>query len=324
MDGPDGPSDLDLFAERETGDKDNLSLAGAFGYEEQDSDLPDEGSLPRLRLSEEIKAQRCICAKIAKRALDFRNQLKTRKYSRRSLSSLRELHQGQGPSMDSDRGGSGSESEPSGVAHGGKKRKNRRDQTADPPRKKAKRADPDVSSVVTGCVQCKLMKLRPMRKHHTYCLYLHGPTGVGKTTAVFQTLEAIQTLYPSLSYYSKMGGLSKYFDGYDNQFTTWMDDPCSPDQRTNESAVTFKNVVGSSGPCQVEIKYGSMQFDSHLIIITTNMPPDIMAESFGPERALAMKRRFYDPPGQICVNYRDNARKLVDTITKVIGAIAQK
>ena len=37
-----------------------------------------------------------------------------------------------------------------------------------------------------------------------------------KTTAVFQMLEALATLYPSLKYYSKMGGLSKYFDGYNN------------------------------------------------------------------------------------------------------------
>lgn len=129
---------------------------------------------------------------------------------------------------------------------------------------------------------------------------------------------------PFLSYYNKMGSLSKYVDGYDNQFTCWMDDPCAPDQRTNEASVTFKNVVGSSGPCQVEIKYGSMQFDSYLIIITSNTPPDIMAESFGPESALAMKRRFYDPPGQIPVHCRQDAKNLVEKITKVIGAIAKK
>ena len=94
-----------------------------------------------------------------------------------------------------------------------------------------------------------------------------------------------------------------------------MDDPCAPDQYTNEASVTFKNVVGSSGPCQVEIKYGSMQFDSYLIIITSNTPPDIMAESFGPESALAMKRRFYDPPGQIPVHCRQDAKNLVEKIT---------
>lgn len=170
----------------------------------------------------------------------------------------------------------------------------------------------------------KLMELRPSRKHHTYCLYVHGPTGVGKTTAVLQTLEAVETLYHFLSYYDKMGRLSKYFDGYDNQFTCWMDNPCTPDQCTNEAAVTFKNVVGSSGPCQVEIKYGSMQFDSHLIIITSNTHPDVMAESFGPESAQSMRRRFYDPPGQIAVKYRSKAKALVEKITKVIGTIAKK
>lgn len=170
----------------------------------------------------------------------------------------------------------------------------------------------------------KLMELRTPRKHHTYCLYLHGPTGVGKTTAVLQMLEAIQSLYPFLTYYNKIGGLTKYFDGYDNQFTCWMHDPCAPDQRTNEAAVTFKNVVGSSGPCQVEIKFGSMQFDSHLIIITSNTPPDIMAESFEVESAQAMKRRFYDPPGQHGVYTREDCKGLVAKITKVISAIAKK
>ena len=141
----------------------------------------------------------------------------------------------------------------------------------------------------------KLMELRPPRMHETDCLYIYVPTGHGKTTAVLQTLNTVQKLYPKLCYYSKSGGLTKYFDGYDNQPIVWMDDPCPIEQRTQEMATIFKNVVGSSGPCQVEIKFGAMQFDSHLIIITTNVPPDHMAESFGSFSNEAMYRRFTTP-----------------------------
>ena len=69
----------------------------------------------------------------------------------------------------------------------------------------------------------KLMELRPPRMHETDCLYIYGPTGHGKTTAVLQTLNTVQKLYPKLCYYSKSGGLTKYFDGYDNQPIVWMD-----------------------------------------------------------------------------------------------------
>ena len=48
--------------------------------------------------------------------------------------------------------------------------------------------------------------------------------------------------------------------------------------------------------CQIEIKHGSMQFDSHLIIISCNTPPRQMAVSFGWECVEAMYHRFEDPP----------------------------
>ena len=47
---------------------------------------------------------------------------------------------------------------------------------------------------------------------------------------------------------------------------------------------------------QIEIKHGSMQFDSHLIIISCNTPPRQMAVSFGWECVEAMYHRFEDPP----------------------------
>ena len=31
-----------------------------------------------------------------------------------------------------------------------------------------------------------------------------------------------------MDYYAKLGGLSKFFEGYDNQRIMWIDDPVSP------------------------------------------------------------------------------------------------
>ena len=116
--------------------------------------------------------------------------------------------------------------------------------------------------------------------------------------------------------------MTKYFDGYDNQPIVWMDDPCPVENRTHETATIFKNVVGSTGPCQVEIKFGAMQFDSHLIIITTNVPPDAMAESFGNYSNEAMMRRFTHPMQDIYVIDRSRAIKMRKYIIQVIAASA--
>jgi len=58
---------------------------------------------------------------------------------------------------------------------------------------------------------------------------LWGPTGVGKTSMVFRVLKALQKA-DVVDYYSKGGGLKKFWDGYDNQPIAWIDDPVSPDE----------------------------------------------------------------------------------------------
>ena len=45
----------------------------------------------------------------------------------------------------------------------------------------------------------------------------------------------------------------KYFDGYDNQPITWIDDPVSV--RDVQSAQVFNNAAGFNRPCQIEIKH---------------------------------------------------------------------
>ena len=79
-----------------------------------------------------------------------------------------------------------------------------------------------------------------------------------------------------------MSELTKYWDGYDNQPIVWIDDPGEFDMKFHpEEVAAFKNVI-SNGPHTVEIKYGSMQFDSKLCIITTNLTPGRFLRSSGP------------------------------------------
>lgn len=68
-----------------------------------------------------------------------------------------------------------------------------------------------------GRIVKQLMQFRPQRKHRTDVLYIHGPTGIGKTTCIFKTLVSLRELYPDIDYYQKIGGLKGFWDGYDNQ-----------------------------------------------------------------------------------------------------------
>lgn len=108
----------------------------------------------------------------------------------------------------------------------------------------------------------KMLDQRSPCKHRTDCLF--GPPGVGKTTRIHKLLEEV---YPALDYYLKKS-LSKYWDGYDNQPIVWIDDPIpSQTQITTEQASELKSVI-STGPAYVEVKYGNMQFDSRLVILS--------------------------------------------------------
>lgn len=145
------------------------------------------------------------------------------------------------------------------------------------------------------------MTLRPGRKGKTYLLYLWGNSGVGKTSAVEQVLNAFEEL--GTDYYSKGGGLKKYWDGYDNQPIAWIDDPINMDGEDKDSIQELKNVI-SSGKCYVEVKHGWMSFDSELIIITSNMSPEVLAQSCGEVSKEAVFRRLTDTCGSHLVAHR--------------------
>ena len=100
----------------------------------------------------------------------------------------------------------------------------------------------------------------------------------------------------------------------------WIDDPIgTKDSKDLESVQRLKNIL-STGPTYIEVKFGSMVFDSRLVIISTNIHPQLMAESMGPDNETAMYRRFTDTCGAHYIGTRDHARgKLAKQLCEVKG-----
>ena len=154
----------------------------------------------------------------------------------------------------------------------------------------------------------KLARFRPPRCFRTEVLYIYGESGTGKTTSIWNVLKYLQD-NNYLTYYAKMGGLDKYFDGYDNQDIVWIDDPISnQDRPNNENVQRFKNIM-STGDTLVEVKFGSMVFDSKMIIVTSNLHPQKMAQTMGLENITPMYRRFTDSCGAYEIKTKRDARE---------------
>ena len=168
----------------------------------------------------------------------------------------------------------------------------------------------------------KLARFRPQRTHRTDLVYYHGPPGTGKTTAISRVLNTIRKMYPEVDYYAKMGGISKFYDGYDNQPICWIDDPVSPScfRTGDEEPVQRLKTVISYGETLIEVKHGSMVFDSSLIIISTNIDPEMMSKACGLDNEVAMYRRFTDTCGAHEIPDSTTARnKLIEHLVKVIA-----
>ena len=159
----------------------------------------------------------------------------------------------------------------------------------------------------------------------TKVCYIYGPPGTGKSTNVQRALKAISLQHKELDYYNKMGGMSKFWDGYDNQPFVLIDDPGLFNIKFNEDELhAFKNVA-STGQHTVEIKGSSMQFDSKIIFIITNVEPFIFASSAGyAQQAVADRiggsRALCKP---VHVMNRDDALNLVDLVFKYCNKVAK-
>ena len=153
----------------------------------------------------------------------------------------------------------------------------------------------------------RLMLCRKPRDFITHVLHIWGPSGIGKTTAIYEMLSTLQDMNIA-DFYFKGGGLKKYWDGYDNQPIVWIDDPVMLDStKDSESVQQLKNVF-STGNAVVEVKYGSLTFDSKLVIITSNPSPEYLAGSCGQDNYEPILRRLTDACGSWRIDEKEYCR----------------
>ena len=70
-----------------------------------------------------------------------------------------------------------------------------------------------------------------------------------------------------------MGGLKKFFDGYDFQPIVLIDDPAEPNTNFNSDDVQMFKTIINVHPRMIEIKGSSMPWGTALLIITSNLIP---------------------------------------------------
>ena len=152
----------------------------------------------------------------------------------------------------------------------------------------------------------RLMSFRPHRLCKTSTIYIHGPPGVGKTTFIYKWFNLLQHYNPKLDYYSKVSGLSKWFDGYDNQPIVIIDDPVLTPGSIGfqEQLQCLRNII-STGPTYVEVKGATMVFDSKFIVFVANPSPEQLSDMCGAQQKDAIHRRLTDTYPQIYVPLRE-------------------
>ena len=77
-------------------------------------------------------------------------------------------------------------------------------------------------------------------------VYICGKAGLGKTSSVLRSLREFHKMFPTVSFYSKLAGLTcrKWWDGYDNQPIVCIDDPELFNTKYNmEDVQAFKGIV---------------------------------------------------------------------------------
>ena len=153
----------------------------------------------------------------------------------------------------------------------------------------------------------KQLENHPRKYTESYCQYIWGGTGVGKTTAAKRVLNWFRQNH-GLEYYTKMGGISRFFDGYDWEPIILLDDPVEPKKGADSvDLAAMKNLINEHERF-VEIKGSSMPFDSKLIIITSNISPVEFAMAFGNSCFEAIKRRLDGDPQAVQVDVQDRDR----------------
>ena len=167
----------------------------------------------------------------------------------------------------------------------------------------------------------KLMRYRPHRKETTKVLYIYGPPGVGKTYFIMQWLRSLHYYNPELATYCKVMGLSKWYDGYDNEPIVLIDDPVimSSSPTFMEQVQTLRNMI-STGPAYCEIKGSTWVFDSHVIVIVCNKSPAQLSHDCGSDNQDAMFRRFTDTRQPVFLKERGDMWRLDQALHQLMEA----
>lgn len=164
----------------------------------------------------------------------------------------------------------------------------------------------------------QLLPLHPIYHKETLCLYIWGPTGVGKTVNLKRVLNYFRDTW-SIFYYFKMGGLSKFFNGYNFDDIVVIDDPVEPSKSSNDEITMFKAIINEHER-QIEIKGSSMPWDTRLVIITSNVSPKSMAEACGDTCKEAIFRRLTSPFQSVLVRQNEHTRYLT-FLAKIIAKV---
>ena len=168
-----------------------------------------------------------------------------------------------------------------------------------------------------GLVIKQCLELHKTKYEASDCMYIYGPTGSGKTTTCKRVFDYFKRAF-GINYYAKMGGLSKFFDGYDWQPIILIDDPVTPDANQNQDQIQMFKTIINEHQRLIEVKGGSMPLDSGLIVITANVTPSGMANACGMDCSEAIYRRLTKQPGAFYVRAQDRER-ITKQLIKIVG-----
>lgn len=129
-----------------------------------------------------------------------------------------------------------------------------------------------------------LTYLEPVRNSKPEVIWIHGPSGIGKSRLALQTVE---DRFEG-DWYRKGVSSGKWFPGYDGHKALWLDD--MTEDFFGEGVDTYRFLIELTDryPCWVQYKGGQRQMLSELIIITSVDRPSYMFPDYTGE----LKRRI--------------------------------